>query len=105
MLHERETTEHANKRIIELRQKIEALEGTIASGHKANGLTPDGREVSIEFDGLNFRGKSWLEVVEKIGVVLNDTRKDLRNRYPKHAWPEDPLTAKAEARGGRRRVD
>ena len=31
-----------------------------------------------------------------------DVRKDLRGRYPKHHWPEDPLTAKA-VRGAKRR--
>ena len=29
-------------------------------------------------------------------------RKDLRARYPKHSWPEEPLLAKPEARGRRR---
>jgi ATP-dependent helicase HrpB len=29
-------------------------------------------------------------------------RKDLRARYPKHAWPEDPYTAIAQRRPGRR---
>jgi ATP-dependent helicase HrpB len=29
-------------------------------------------------------------------------RKDLRARYPKHAWPEDPYTALAQRRPGRK---
>jgi ATP-dependent helicase HrpB len=28
-------------------------------------------------------------------------RKDLRTRYPKHSWPEDPSIAKPQAKGRR----
>jgi ATP-dependent helicase HrpB len=31
-----------------------------------------------------------------------EVKKELKARYPKHAWPEDPLTAKPEAKGRRR---
>jgi ATP-dependent RNA helicase HrpB len=30
-------------------------------------------------------------------------RKDLRARYPKHAWPEDPFTAQPQRRPGRKK--
>jgi ATP-dependent helicase HrpB len=30
-------------------------------------------------------------------------RKELRARYPKHSWPEDPLTAEATSRTARRK--
>jgi ATP-dependent helicase HrpB len=35
--------------------------------------------------------------------TYSDVRKDLRARYPKHSWPEDPSTAKAERRPRRKR--
>jgi ATP-dependent helicase HrpB len=54
-------------------------------------LGPNYRPVQVTDDLASFWGNAYFQV-----------RKDLRNRYPKHSWPEDPLTAKAEARGGRR---
>jgi ATP-dependent helicase HrpB len=54
-------------------------------------LGPNFRPVQITDDLRSFWKTAYFQV-----------RKDLRTRYPKHAWPEDPLTAKPEARGGHR---
>jgi ATP-dependent helicase HrpB len=55
-------------------------------------LGPNYRPVQITDDLRSFWSGTYFQV-----------RKDLRVRYPKHAWPEDPLTARPEAKGGRRR--
>ncbi len=54
-------------------------------------LGPNFRPVQITDDLRSFWKTTYFQV-----------RKDLRTRYPKHAWPEDPLTAKPEARGRHR---
>ena len=51
-------------------------------------LGPNFRPVQVTSDLKSFWANGYPEV-----------RKELRSRYPKHAWPEDPLTAKAESRG------
>jgi ATP-dependent helicase HrpB len=55
-------------------------------------LGPNYRPVQITGDLASFWSTAYFQV-----------RKDLRARYPKHSWPDDPLKAKPEARGGRRR--
>jgi ATP-dependent helicase HrpB len=55
-------------------------------------LGPNYRPVQITDDLQSFWKTTYFQV-----------RKDLRVRYPKHSWPEDPLTAKPEAKGSRRR--
>jgi ATP-dependent helicase HrpB len=57
-------------------------------------LAPNYRPVQITDDLRSFWSTTYFQV-----------RKDLRVRYPKHSWPEDPLTAKPEAKGGRRRAN
>jgi ATP-dependent helicase HrpB len=55
-------------------------------------LGPNYRPVQITDDLKSFWSTTYFQV-----------RKDLRVRYPKHAWPNDPLAARPEAKGSRRR--
>jgi ATP-dependent helicase HrpB len=54
-------------------------------------LSPGGRPVQITQDLRSFWNGAYQEV-----------RKELRGRYPKHPWPEDPWTAPATHRAKRR---
>lgn len=55
-------------------------------------LSPAQRPVQVTKDLANFWKNGYFEV-----------RKDLRGRYPKHPWPEDPLTAPATKRANPRK--
>lgn len=55
-------------------------------------LGPNFRPVQVTRDLRSFWDGAYVEV-----------RKELRRRYPKHAWPEDPWSAPPEARPRRRR--
>jgi ATP-dependent helicase HrpB len=54
-------------------------------------LGPNFRPVQITDDLQSFWATTYFQV-----------RKDLRVRYPKHSWPEDPLTATPQAKGRHR---
>ncbi len=63
---------------------------TVAGGRQSlvvHLLSPAGRPVQITQDLAGF----WQ-------TGYNEVRKSLRGRYPKHHWPEDPVTAKASQR-------
>ena len=51
-------------------------------------LGPNSRPVQVTQDLRSFCSTTYFQV-----------RKDLKARYAKHAWPEDPLTAKPQAKG------
>ena len=55
-------------------------------------LAPNGRPVQTTTDLRSFWERTYPEV-----------RRELRGRYPKHPWPEDPWTAEPTHRTTRRR--
>lgn len=83
-----------------LAARIQQLFGLQATPRVANGkvavlmhlLAPNQRPAQVTQDLASFWANTWPQV-----------RKELRGRYPKHAWPEDPLTAQPESRPRRRR--
>lgn len=79
--------------------RIQELFGLRATPRLAGGrvpvllhlLAPSQRPQQVTDDLASF----WVNVYPRI-------RKELRARYPKHAWPEDPLSAVPQRRPGRR---
>ena len=76
-----------------LAAKLQALFGWTETPRVAGGrvpvvihlLSPAQRPLAVTADLASF----WLNAYPEV-------RKDMRGRYPKHPWPEDPLTAQAQ---------
>ncbi len=83
-----------------LAARIQQLFGMNATPRIARGrlgvlvhlLAPNNRPAQVTSDLASF----WTNTYPAV-------RKDLRGRYPKHSWPEDPTSATAEDRPRRRR--
>jgi len=81
--------------------KLQEMFGLLETPRLANGrvpltihlLSPAQRPVAVTQDLASFWKNAYSEV-----------RKDMRGRYPRHPWPEDPFTAVAQ-RGVKRKPD
>jgi ATP-dependent helicase HrpB len=79
--------------------RIQELFGMTSTPKLAKNRVP----LTVHLLGPNYRPvqvTNDLESFWKNGYV--EVRKELRLRYPKHSWPEDPYTARPEAKGRRR---
>ena len=80
--------------------KLQELLGCTQNPAIANGkivlkiefLSPARRPIQVTTDLVNFWSNSYAAV-----------RKDMKGRYPKHDWPEDPLSATPTAFAKRRK--
>ncbi len=79
--------------------RLQEMFGMAATPRVCGGVVP----VILHLLGPNFRP---VQITDDLASFWKNTypqvRKDLRARYPKHSWPEDPLRAPA-VRGARRR--
>jgi ATP-dependent helicase HrpB len=82
-----------------LEVRIQEIFGLKSSPKIASGRVP----VVLHLLGPNFRPVQVTADLESFWQAgYAEVRKELRARYPKHSWPENPLDAKPEAKGARR---
>lgn len=70
--------------------RIQELFGTLQTPRVADGRVP----VLVHLLGPNHRPQQVTSDLESFWrTTYHEVRKELRRRYPKHPWPDDPLTA------------
>jgi ATP-dependent helicase HrpB len=93
------TLEYSRNKSPVLAVRIQELFGLPATPRIAQGRVP----VLLHLLGPNFRPQ---QVTEDLASFWKNTypevKKELKRRYPKHSWPDDPLTAPPQNKGGRR---
>lgn len=79
--------------------RIQELFGMLTTPKIAKGRVP----LTIHLLGPNYRPVQVTADLESFWRTgYQEVRKELRLRYPKHSWPEDPKHAQPEAKGRRR---
>lgn len=79
--------------------RLQELFGLPDTPRLAAGRVP----VLLHLLGPNFRPVQITDDLRSFwSTTYHQVRKDLRARYPRHSWPDDPLSATPESRGGRR---
>ena len=95
----------AGRRLLNIRQpvlsaKLQELFGWAETPRVARGRVP----LLLELLGPNHRPVQVTSDLKSFWAsTYHQVRKDLRGRYPKHPWPEDPTTAQAPVRTPRTR--
>jgi ATP-dependent helicase HrpB len=80
--------------------RIQELFALMETPRIAGGRVP----VLLHLLGPNYRPQQVTDDLRSFWTnTYPQVRKDLRAHYPKHAWPEDPLSAEPESRPRRKR--
>lgn len=79
--------------------RVQELFGLRETPRVARGRVP----VLLHLLGPNYRPQQVTSDLASFWrTTYPEVKKELRRRYPKHSWPDDPLTAPAVNKGGRR---
>jgi ATP-dependent helicase HrpB len=82
------TPANPGKRPPVLAARVQELFGWTETPRLARGRVP----VLLHLLGPNYRPVQITDDLQNFwATTYHQVRKDLRGRYPKHAWPEDPL--------------